>query len=512
MPVTWQSRSISERSHRVKDTLNDLRDQLEHDKNQQLLIKLTDIEDVLDRYTLWTGNLGALHKPDNKLSLDYRVLASPEIRDQICEFIDDLQEAIDDLIDTNQDGNINEIEVDGHEGIRLDESKSIIDVISQCIRSLFKIGTLVRKASPRDRFQQALQKSNSAFPASFDIDHVQHTYSKLSAPSAQRLAERMGNANAKRRQFITYCRDHNAKLSETDVDDGSTTKKSSKATTLPPTGLAQLEELDKDTASMMTTSTTFESSLGHTLPSLKELSPDLETFEVHAFNDLKAYICTIGGPECGGELFGSRDTWFDHELNTHRSKYMCLLCRKDIVAQDAMITHMNSVHNDLTVDHRSMLVNGGRVVPTHFGTNDCPFCDDWANELRSRIQVDDKDLIDTGSNIPVSKYQFKRHVAAHQEHIAAFVVPTSGEGIDNDSVESHDHDNAATNPEEEDMASDPDEAVAINPGSDDWAQQLSQSGTDQSLVSRSHFKEHVARHQEHRYYGGAKPGRKRSAC
>lgn len=54
------------------------------------------VEDVIDRFKLWTGNLGALHQPQKRMSLESRLADSPEVRNQICEQLSDLQEALED--------------------------------------------------------------------------------------------------------------------------------------------------------------------------------------------------------------------------------------------------------------------------------------------------------------------------------------------------------------------------------------------------------------------------------
>lgn len=54
------------------------------------------VEDALDRFKLWTGNLGALHQPQSRMSLESRLADSLEVRNQICEQLSDLQEALQD--------------------------------------------------------------------------------------------------------------------------------------------------------------------------------------------------------------------------------------------------------------------------------------------------------------------------------------------------------------------------------------------------------------------------------
>lgn len=153
----------------------------------------------------------------------------------------------------------------------------IIEVISQSISSLFRIGMLVRKSTPRDRFKRALQ-ADVAFPAFFDIDYVRHKHPKI---KEDWLSARLGGGIAKRRQFIKYCRDHRSRLGadeveDTDVDATRTEALSSKATTFVP---HHGEEADDDAVSMVSASTATESLSALKLPALADISKDDQPFE-----------------------------------------------------------------------------------------------------------------------------------------------------------------------------------------------------------------------------------------
>ena len=187
----------------------------------------------------------------------------------------------------------------------------MLELVVECIKALFRIGMLVRKSTPRDRFQRALQYSRSTFYQNFDINYVEEKYAKLNREDSRWLATRLGSANAKRRQFIKYGQEHQAHL---DVDETQpktsrdrdridvaasdsidvpsarvpSERVSSKATTfaLPrETSKFQLlnsgvtEEEEDDVVSLMTASTAFDSERNLKLPSLEVLSPNGEPFE-----------------------------------------------------------------------------------------------------------------------------------------------------------------------------------------------------------------------------------------
>ncbi|KAI1375813.1 hypothetical protein F4677DRAFT_101599 [Hypoxylon crocopeplum] len=182
-------------------------------------------------------------------------------------------------------------------------------------------------------------------------------------------------------------------------------------------------------------------------PSLEKLSPDSKPFDcptcfttqsfrretswkAHVFSDLRAYVCTTVGSECGHQLFNNCNAWFDHELQFHRSKYVCPLCNEDTHDKSTLASHVKSVHGSFTIEHVTALVGIGRVVPTHFKARDCPFCDIWAEVLESRSHRGTESLTLEDGQILVSRSRFKRHVATHQEQLAIFVIPSSSEHVE----------------------------------------------------------------------------------
>jgi hypothetical protein len=54
------------------------------------------IIDVSERFALWAKNIGAFHPAPSPLSLESRLRDAPEIRDWVCELLDDLAGALAD--------------------------------------------------------------------------------------------------------------------------------------------------------------------------------------------------------------------------------------------------------------------------------------------------------------------------------------------------------------------------------------------------------------------------------
>ena len=60
----------------------------------------------------------------------------------------------------------------------VDDTRILLNIISKCIRFLFRVGVLVRRSPPVDKFRRALQRSDP-IPAWAYINHVKDKYSKL---------------------------------------------------------------------------------------------------------------------------------------------------------------------------------------------------------------------------------------------------------------------------------------------------------------------------------------------
>lgn len=93
MKLTPQSGSIADYCRGVRKSLVAL---TQAEDTRQFPLLLPDLEDILDRFILWAGNMGAWHPPHSRMSLDSRLSESPEVRHQISQLLKDLSEAIQD--------------------------------------------------------------------------------------------------------------------------------------------------------------------------------------------------------------------------------------------------------------------------------------------------------------------------------------------------------------------------------------------------------------------------------
>ncbi|KAL8365101.1 hypothetical protein RB595_004089 [Gaeumannomyces hyphopodioides] len=434
------------------------------------------LQDFRDQFVLWAGNMGAMHKPISKLSLETRLAGAQGVLTYIHRLLDDLMEAVEDVLAILQPQASSEVEGAGADDQlyedQLDEDQldeddddgasfadSLMEEIGDALRGLFRAGVLVRKASARDRFAHALKVSRGQFLAQFDLEYVEQKFSKLrrSREESAWLIRRLGNANIKRRQVQKYYRDHKARLAagesqamEKDLgdvearqmqtrlvheeDEGRTERVSSKATTLVPGQLqmqlqeATLPEENDDSMSLTSAVTTFEKGATLKLPRLATLSPHGEPFEcpicfvlcacttekawkIHTYNDIRPYVCTLGGPECEDMMFPDRNSWFQHELAEHLSTFACALCSAKGFDSIAKFRNHVLTHGQLAEEQVNDLLAAGRGVQHEFNASQCPFCDEWEVTRTQRGSTSA-----TGS-------QLKRHVATHLEQLALFSVP-----------------------------------------------------------------------------------------
>ena len=94
------------------------------------------------------------------------------------------------------------------------ELREELGIVKDAITSLMKTSIIIRDATPRDRFVKANTSPKHPFLSSFDIAHVGHKFPKLESEGRGWLKERLGKAITQRRQYLTYCREHNQKFRE----------------------------------------------------------------------------------------------------------------------------------------------------------------------------------------------------------------------------------------------------------------------------------------------------------
>lgn len=124
------------------------------------------------------------------------------------DFADD--KASDDDSDDSDEGNEKGASVgsaDGHGGLTT-ESQILYSSILESITSLLKLSMFIRKSTRGNKFARSSRAQK--YQTQYDINHVRDRF-----PFASRwphLVDRLGKANAQRRQWLSYQRRHREKL------------------------------------------------------------------------------------------------------------------------------------------------------------------------------------------------------------------------------------------------------------------------------------------------------------
>ncbi|KAL8392069.1 hypothetical protein RB595_002319 [Gaeumannomyces hyphopodioides] len=288
------------------------------------IISSTDLRDFRDKFFLWSGTMGAMHQPSSNPSLECRLSDAQGVLAHIHRLLDDFQDALEEvmsLFSPQPPGSIRasttsarDIGPSGREDEEPEYPESLADETSDTLRSLFRAGILVRKATSRDRFAHALKHSTSAF-----LDHE-------------------------------------------------------------------------------------------------------KAWKIHAFTDIRPYVCTLGGPECEDLMFPDRNSWFRHELTQHRSQFTCAECTAEFGSELKFRDHL-AKHGESSDERMDDLAAAGRRAQRTFVAGDCPLCDEWeAAKAATSSQV-------------VTGPQLKRHVATHLEQLALFAVPRAVAGDEEEQEE-----------------------------------------------------------------------------
>ena len=114
------------------------------------------------------------------------------------------------------------------------EMQELISAIRTSLDSLFKASIFIRKfASENKRLRAAKDKP---FDNRADVMYIEERYPLLKKKSPT-LVARLGEANARRRQYFKYCRDHDERLSTvtTDGDSDNVNAQAHPVVTLPRT-------------------------------------------------------------------------------------------------------------------------------------------------------------------------------------------------------------------------------------------------------------------------------------
>ncbi|KAK4041663.1 hypothetical protein C8A01DRAFT_14606, partial [Parachaetomium inaequale] len=445
---------------------------------------LRDVEQLRERFGQWAGNLGALQPASSSLSLEHRLRDSPVVRDAVLKLLGDLLESLqmaldiatgrrnnraaEPLVDSDTDlaeYGLSSSESDSdcdsampatRDGMETAGATSELDELMSSIRSgidnLFKTSIFIRKHSPKDKQQRA--SATKPFDNRADVMYISDRYPLVAAKN-EALGVRLGEANARRRQYFKYCRDHNDRLSRPNMEEGFSQRQESQAHPAPQpadprlgikaTGsvvseqtrpslladteatefLAQpfdkaglFEQLDAQSAPSMVSFATSVAEVSENSLAFPPLPSEAENNSTF----LCPYCCTViwnptsvRFPDVVSRHI-RQHAWFDHELLVHRNLWACPKCSASLESPKSLEQHIIGHHSqDVPAKQIPAVTEMARRRPESILPSECPFCDGaWASA--------ETDAMSTGE-VVVNIDQFRKHLGHHLQQIALFSLP-----------------------------------------------------------------------------------------
>lgn len=218
-------------------TLNLLPLPLSNASYQTALIAITEEE---PRFKVWSGNIGA--HASGRRSLQFRLRDASHLQKQVLALLADLSELLEDalaIIQGNkvpwdqiedeeiQADDIDSLEDDSDDGeLPATELEQIASSVPDAVNCLLRLSVAIRNPAPHDRFAISVPIDVSHYEF-FDVQHVQAKFPNID----NHLAQRLGNAISRRRQYFRYRESHHLKLAHgldlKDQADGKSTIASS---------------------------------------------------------------------------------------------------------------------------------------------------------------------------------------------------------------------------------------------------------------------------------------------
>ncbi|CAN9281448.1 unnamed protein product [Alternaria alternata] len=181
-------------------------------------VKPSQVCEELNRFGLFIGNIGALHRPESPLSIESRLQDAKDVLIHILGLLADLNDVTAELlaiVSGEREGMVTITDEAEEEGEVISEANGLREEISETITRLFRVTILIRQAAPIDIFAKALSRNRYHFSDQFDIAHVGEKYRKLATEDYAWLRQRLGRAITQRRHYLNYIHDHHESLGGT---------------------------------------------------------------------------------------------------------------------------------------------------------------------------------------------------------------------------------------------------------------------------------------------------------
>ncbi|WXC67147.1 hypothetical protein SNK03_012916 [Fusarium graminearum] len=395
-----------------------------------------EIREEETRFKIWSGNMGA--HSEGRRSLQYRLRDASHLQKQVMSLLDELSELLGDAFlivsgeripwdrveDDEEFPQDTESESDSEFGdMPGTEVAQIAQNVSDVVNCLLRLSVAIRNPAPHDRFM-SFSSSEASHYEPFDIQHVKNKFGEIEPF----LADRLGKAISRRREYFKYRESHHLKLKQgldSVEEDGA---ESTVASSLPLHAKAagfNLDAMDEDGASNSgLTQTSFASSRADSdklsvppLPKEAEDGPfecpfcymmimasSIDSWKRHVLADLRPYVCLWEDCTAPGMEFTRRYEWMLHEMQNHRKAYNCpCSCGMTFRVRSQCKDHINKTHPKTfpTSQLDTMIDLNARPMNEKEGSI-CPLCQENLSSMKD----------------------YQRHVGRHQEQLALFALPS----------------------------------------------------------------------------------------
>ncbi|KAF4332066.1 zinc finger transcription factor ace1 [Fusarium beomiforme] len=241
------------------------------------------------------------------------------------------------------------------------ELTQIFSAVIEDINCLFRLSVSIHNPSPHDRFKKVVWTDTTGYEL-FDVQHVGNKFSKAPKP----IAERLGKAISRRRQYLKYRELHHQKLASGLEHDDKDQMQSTVASSLPKKldldgkiCLDQEEDEGSDTERSQTswaTSAAFGERREFPAVPAEAINGPFQCpfcfmmisissrhlWKKHVFSDLSPYICLELSCPAPDQDFLRRHEWADHPAT-------CPLCKEKQPSFKQYQRHVGRHQEDLAL-------------------------------------------------------------------------------------------------------------------------------------------------------------------
>ncbi|RTE71763.1 hypothetical protein BHE90_013834 [Fusarium euwallaceae] len=378
------------------------------------------VRDEQTRFKVWSGNIAA-HRTGTG-SLDHRLRDSSNIRNQVVNLLRDLSGLLEDAIAIFTGEETSWDQLSGDEDVVLGEDAEDSDSpdteleqisidVTDAVNCLLRLGVAIRDPAPHDRFVI----SDSADTSHYEQFDIQHVCSKFGSIDSG-LAERLGKAITRRRQFFKYREDNR-------IGDGETAVSSLLEGKLGASQISGLPVPEDNCSDSEISQTSYASSTGDVeqrsvppLPTEASEGPfecpfcymmiavgDESSWKSHVYRDLRPYVCLEKDCMRPDKEFSRRRQWMDHVKQNHWKVYPCpFSCQLTFTSNSECMEHVSQSHAGAgTLQELAAMISLSQQPLDIRSGISCPIC---------------------GVNLN-SAQQYQSHVGRHQEQLALFALP-----------------------------------------------------------------------------------------